>query len=113
VFVTLSAATVIIAASLVSELNVSLDGVGGGDSSYSVVVAKAMEVLECHRWQVEGAPEAKEQLERFLETVKEARKRRDEGKLFPSLFHSVSFIRLLMSAFTSCSEPDIERTVPR
>jgi hypothetical protein len=109
VFVTLSAATVIIAASLVSELDVSLDV---GDF-YNNVVTKALQVLESHRWQVEGAPEAKEQLERFLKTVKEAMRRRDEGKLSAIPLHSIHrLVRLLTSFLASCSKPDTGRAIP-
>ena len=82
VFVTLSAATVIAAASLLPELDVSIDGDCG---PYADVIVQALEVLEEHQWQVEGAPEAKSQLQNFLRTVNEARKRKNGGKLAPCL----------------------------
>jgi hypothetical protein len=73
VFVTLSAATVIVAASLVPELNVTLDS----GSSYGDEIAKAFQVLHEHRWQIEGAQDARGQLEKFMETVKQAKQRRN------------------------------------
>lgn len=72
-FVTLSAATVIIAASLVPELDVSLDGGSGRRGSHGHVISKAMLVLEAHRWQFEGATAAKEQLVKFLTTINKAK----------------------------------------
>ncbi len=78
VFVTLSAATVIVAASLIPKLDVSL---GDSCGPYADVITKAFKVLDEHQWQVEGAPEAKDQLEKFLETVNQAKQqRRDSGK---------------------------------
>lgn len=93
-FVTLSAATVIIAASLVPELEVSLereeqdrreggDG-GGGPCFYGDVVAKAILVLEEHRWQFEGAAAARGQLEKFLATIIRAKRMRKAGESFTS-----------------------------
>ncbi|KAK9788674.1 putative Zn(2)-C6 fungal-type domain-containing protein [Seiridium cardinale] len=73
-FVTLSAATVIVAASLVPGLEVNLDHDGGGP--YRETVTKALVVLEEHRSQVEGMPGAKEQLEKFIETANLARSQR-------------------------------------
>ncbi|KAK9420155.1 putative Zn(2)-C6 fungal-type domain-containing protein [Seiridium unicorne] len=72
-FVTLLAATVIVAASLVPGLEVSLDD---GGSPYRETVTKALVVLEEHRSQVEGMPGAKEQLEKFIETANLARSQR-------------------------------------
>lgn len=94
-FVTLSAATVIIAASLVPELQVSLeqeeeeerreggDG-GGGRCFYGDAVAKAILVLEEHRWQFEGAAAARGQLEKFLATIIRAKRMRRAGESFMS-----------------------------
>ena len=73
VFVTFSAATVVIAASLVPELDVNFED---GDSHYGDMVAKAFQVLEEHQWQIEGARGARKQLVSFLETVRKARERR-------------------------------------
>lgn len=97
-FVTLSAATVIVAASLVPELEVSLEqeeeeaeaeggegvgregggsgGGGGGRCFYGDVVARAILVLEEHRWQFEGAAAARGQLEKFLATIIRAKRMR-------------------------------------
>ncbi|RYC60288.1 hypothetical protein CHU98_g5905 [Xylaria longipes] len=72
VFMTLSAATVVIAASLISELGVSLDDVGPNNT----VLAQAFEVLDEHMWQVEGGKSVKVRVERFLETVRRENKRR-------------------------------------
>lgn len=74
VLVTLSAATVILAASLVPELDVSLEE--NGVNGYRDVIAKAMQVLDGHRWEIEGAEGGKKELERFQRTVKEARVRK-------------------------------------
>lgn len=75
-FVTLSAATVIVAASLVLELDISL----GDGGPYENAIAKALQVLDEHRWQIEGAPAAKHQLEKFVEAVKQAKRRRNGGE---------------------------------
>jgi len=71
VFVTLSAATVIIAASLVKELGVDLEGEGNIE-----VITQAFAILDGHMWHVEGARGAKELLQSFLKTVKRENKRR-------------------------------------
>lgn len=86
VFVTLAAATVIITASLVPDLDVKLEDNSG---PYGDAVSKALQVLEEHRWQVEGAPRAKSLLEKYMETVSEVRRRRDAGEFVPSatIFH--------------------------
>lgn len=90
VFVTLLAATVVVAASLVSELSVDLE-----DESrpYGEAVAKSFEILDEHRWQVEGAPRAMKQLEKFLTTVNSEKRRRIAGKLcsksFEPLIHRI------------------------
>ncbi|KAI8632439.1 putative transcriptional regulatory protein [Xylariaceae sp. FL1651] len=73
VFMTLSAATIVIAASLVPELAVNLEDSTG---PYTDAVAKAFQVLDGHMWQIEGAPRAKDLLEKFLETVNRENKRR-------------------------------------
>ena len=88
VFVTLSAATVILAASLVPELDVSSED---GDNKYRDVIAKAMQVLDGHRWEVDGAEGGKKELERFNRTVNEARARKggNVGQFIP-LFQSLS-----------------------
>ncbi|KID82385.1 Transcription factor, fungi [Metarhizium guizhouense ARSEF 977] len=75
VYVTLSAATVIIASTLVPELGVSLED---GAGPHAQAVANAFQVLDEHRWQIEGAPRASGQLGRFLETVNKE-KRRQSG----------------------------------
>ncbi|KFG78220.1 putative transcriptional regulatory protein [Metarhizium anisopliae] len=75
VYVTLSAATVIIASTLVPELGVSLED---GAGPHGQAVANAFQVLDEHRWQIEGAPRARGQLGRFLETVNKE-KRRQSG----------------------------------
>ncbi|KAI3323551.1 putative transcriptional regulatory protein [Xylariaceae sp. AK1471] len=74
VFMTLSAATVIIAASMVSEFSVSLED---GSGPYKDAIAKAFQVLDGHMWQIEGAPSAKDLLEKFLETVNRENRRRN------------------------------------
>lgn len=71
-FVTLSAATIIVAASLLPELDVDLDN---DDGLYAKAITKAFEVLDAHRWQIEGASRAKDQLQNFVETIKEGRTR--------------------------------------
>lgn len=84
-FVTLSAATVILAASLVPELDVSLEGGGGGGrGSHGDVISKAILVLEEHRWQFEGAAAAKEQLEKFSNTIDKAKRLRSAARRSPS-----------------------------
>lgn len=80
VFITLSAATLIVAASLIPGLGVSLDG-GDNEDPYRSALTKAFQVLDEHRYQVEGALRAKTLLQTFLERVKEdTRWRRDDGK---------------------------------
>ncbi|KAI0465831.1 putative transcriptional regulatory protein [Xylaria cf. heliscus] len=71
VFMTLAAATVVIAATLVSELGVSLDDVGN-----NAALSQAFEVLDEHMWRTEGGKRVKNRLERFLETVRQENKRR-------------------------------------
>lgn len=78
VFLTLSAATVIVAASLVPVLDVDIEH---SSSLYAVALANALQVLEQHRWQLEGTPGAMGQLEKFMETVSQARAKR---RKFPS-----------------------------
>jgi metal-responsive CopG/Arc/MetJ family transcriptional regulator len=78
VFMTLSAATVIIAASLVPELDVTLET---GGSSHSEVISKALQVLEEHQWQIEGSRGARRQLENFAEAAKKAKEHRDGNNL--------------------------------
>jgi hypothetical protein len=68
VFMTLSAATVIIAASLVPEFEVTIEA----ESRYGNTITKAFQILEGHQWQIEGARGAREQLENFMDTVKQA-----------------------------------------
>jgi hypothetical protein len=81
VLMTLSAATVIIAGSLVSELGVNLEA---GIGPYKDALAKAFQVLDGHMWQIEGAQSAKELIEKFLETVnRQNRRRNNSGKLTP------------------------------
>ena len=106
IFVTLSAATVIVAASLVSELDVSLEGSGG---PYADVIIKALKVLDEHRWQVEGAPAARAQLEKFLETVTQAKRRRTAGGEF-ILLHSIPSV--LVGGLGECQYYDSFLTGP-
>jgi hypothetical protein len=73
VFLVISAATVIIAASLVPDIGVDIQA---GDDYYCPMIAKAFQVLEGHQWQIDGARGAKRQLENFLETVKTAKEAR-------------------------------------
>lgn len=89
VFVTFSAATVIVAASLVPELGVSLDD---GTGPYRDAIANAFQVLGEHQWQIEGAPKAKHQLEKFLETVNEEKRRRNGGEFVP--LSSIPLLRI-------------------
>lgn len=94
VFVTLLAATVVVAASLVPELSVNLED---GSRPFGEAISKSFEILDEHRWQVEGAPRAMEQLEKFLKTVKSEQRRRTACEfcylfvffflLFKSLIH--------------------------
>ena len=70
VYVTLSAATVIVAASLVPELEVAIDG---SNKAYENATNQALKVLDEHQWQNEGASGAKEQLKRFIETAEQAK----------------------------------------
>ncbi|KAH8658157.1 fungal-specific transcription factor domain-containing protein [Xylariales sp. PMI_506] len=88
VFVTLSAATVVVAATLVPELNVSIErseestreaasGGAAGGICYKDVMTKALEILDEHRWQVDDASAARDQLKSFIETVDHARRQRD------------------------------------
>ncbi|KAI0813192.1 putative transcriptional regulatory protein [Xylaria sp. FL0064] len=72
VFMTLAATTVLIAASLVSGLDVDLDDAGPN----STALAQAFEVLNEHMWQIEGGRKLKERLARFLEIVRQENKRR-------------------------------------
>ncbi|KAI1747590.1 putative transcriptional regulatory protein [Xylaria castorea] len=71
-FITLAAATVIIAASLVSELDISLDDVG----PHNTALCQAFEVLDGHMWQIEGGKRFKNRLEKFLEIIRREHKRR-------------------------------------
>lgn len=88
VFVTLSAATVVVAASLVL-LDVSSES---QDGLYTSAITKALHVLEEHQWQVEEALAARNQLERFLETVNQAKRYRCGGEFLPRLsFHCGSW----------------------
>lgn len=78
-FVTLSAATVLVAASLLPELEVNVDD---GNGPYAKAISNAFEVLDEHRWQIQGAPKAMEQLEKFIETVDKGKKRIHDGMCF-------------------------------
>lgn len=75
VFLTISAATVIVAASLVPALDVDIEQ---SSSPHGVALANALQVLEQHRWQLEGAPGVMDQLEKLMETASQARARRSE-----------------------------------
>ncbi|KAI1426687.1 putative transcriptional regulatory protein [Xylaria sp. FL1777] len=72
VFMTLAAATVVISATLVSELGVSIDDAGPNNAP----LTQAFEVLDEHMWQIEGGRRVKKRLARFLETVRRENKRR-------------------------------------
>ena len=63
-----SAATVLVAASLVPDLEESFDLPG-------VRVSQALNVMSNHRWQVDGSAKAKQQLEHFMNTIEEVRSR--------------------------------------
>ena len=77
VYVTLSAATVIVAASLVPELDTAMKG---PDKVYENAIEKALEILNEHQWQNEGASTARDQLEGFIDTAKNAKSRGSGGK---------------------------------
>lgn len=62
-FTAFSAATVLVAASLVPELETRYNLPG-------VRVIRALNVLSNHRWQADGVTNAKQQLEQFIVTVK-------------------------------------------
>jgi FtsZ-binding cell division protein ZapB len=90
-FVTLSAATVLIASSVVPGLSGNLDDLF---SPHATAVTKAFEILEAHEWRVEGAIETKTKLQEFLETVRKAN-RRQQGE--PASRSTQSYISLLAS----------------
>ncbi|KAI1742768.1 putative transcriptional regulatory protein [Xylaria scruposa] len=71
-FITLAASTVIIAASLVPELGISLDDIGPHNNA----LAQAFKVLDEHMWRIEGGKKVKIRLERFLEIVRRENQRR-------------------------------------
>jgi hypothetical protein len=88
VYVTLSAATVIVAASLVPELD---DIIEEPDKLHEIAIKKALEILSEVRWQNEAASGAKGQLERFIGSAKQAKICGSGGKsnsLFQILFLS-------------------------
>lgn len=68
-FTVFSAASVLVAASLVPELEQRYELPGQW-------LSRALRVLSSHRWQIDGAPSAQEQLKQFMETVKEIKARR-------------------------------------
>ncbi|KAH7397029.1 putative transcriptional regulatory protein [Phaeosphaeria sp. MPI-PUGE-AT-0046c] len=68
-FTAFSAASVLVAASLVPELEEHYELPGTRFS-------QAINVLTNHRWQIDGVSSAKEQLEQFMKTVKEIKARR-------------------------------------
>ncbi|KAI1146861.1 putative transcriptional regulatory protein [Nemania diffusa] len=72
VFMTLAAATIVIAASLVSELGVSLDDVGPNNATLTL----AVQVMDEHMRQIEGGKRVKDRLLQFLETVRRENERR-------------------------------------
>jgi hypothetical protein len=69
VFTAFSAATVLVAASLIPDLEqrYSLPGIR---------VSRALHVLMSYRWQVDGVSSAKEQLEQFMSIVEEVKSQR-------------------------------------
>ncbi|KAL1599459.1 hypothetical protein SLS60_007262 [Paraconiothyrium brasiliense] len=75
VFMVLSAATLIIAASLVPEFEVSIEP----STKYRDTITMAFEVLEGHQWQIENARGARKQLESFIDIVKQTAKHRIRG----------------------------------
>ncbi len=97
VFVTLSAATVIVAASLLPGLDVNLEG---GSGPYGDIIEKAFQVLHEHQWQIEGALRARYQLEKFIRTVKQAKEQRSDGIVHPT----VSYFGLLVSEHQNLRE---------
>lgn len=119
-FVTLSAATVIIAASLVPKLAVSLGGMTGPDAD---VVSKGIHILDEHRWQFEGAVAAKHQLEKFRDTVNKAKRLRSAGESdppcvvlavyrepFPETFHLTASSAAPFESSTSQGPGDFPQT---
>ncbi|KAI0436893.1 putative transcriptional regulatory protein [Xylaria telfairii] len=72
VFMTLASTIVVIAATLVPELGISLDEVGPNNTA----LTQAFEVLDEHMWQIEGGKRVKNRLTRFLETVRRENRRR-------------------------------------
>ncbi|KAI7762817.1 hypothetical protein LZL87_008258 [Fusarium oxysporum] len=69
-FVTLSAATVLIAASVVPSISCNLDD---PLSIHAVGIVQAFVILDSHEALVEGAAETKHKLQQFLQTAKNAR----------------------------------------
>ncbi|KAL5625776.1 hypothetical protein FOBRF1_000119 [Fusarium oxysporum] len=69
-FVTLSAATVLIAASVVPAISCNLDD---PLSAHAVGIVQAFGILDSHEPLVEGAAETKDKLQQFLQTAKNAR----------------------------------------
>ena len=76
VFVTISAATIIAAASLISDFNIDLDDVNG---SYGESIRKALQVLDQQWWQVDGASRASKQLQSVINIVTKAKNRTYTG----------------------------------
>ncbi|GKU22388.1 unnamed protein product [Fusarium langsethiae] len=77
--VTLSATTVLIASSIIPSIGGKLEEV---TSPHALGVMKAFEILEAHEPRVEGAAETRRKLQQFLETVKNATRLQQGGKLW-------------------------------
>ncbi|KAG5655362.1 hypothetical protein KAF25_006865 [Fusarium avenaceum] len=76
--VTLSATTVLISSSIIPSIGGNLEDV---TSPHALGVMKAFEILEGHEPRVEGAAETRSKLQQFLETVKNATRIQQGGKL--------------------------------
>lgn len=83
-FTAFSAASVLVAASLVPELEERYQLPGER-------LSQAINVLTSHRWQIDGASSAKEQLEQFMATVEGIKARR--GAVTGALNHVQSSSR--------------------
>lgn len=86
---TLAAATIVIAASLVSELGVSLDDVGPNNATLTL----AVQVMDEHMRQIEGGKRVKDRLLQFLETVRRENERRLSGEFRLLYYLAVQCLR--------------------
>ncbi|KAF4452143.1 hypothetical protein F53441_4981 [Fusarium austroafricanum] len=74
-FVTLSAATVLIASSVVPAIGGSLED---PSSAHALGITQAFEILDAHESRVEGATETRNKLQQFLQTAKSAIRYREQ-----------------------------------